>query len=146
MTDMTDPFETPGSGGFIQWEDLWDKKAKRGELLVIIPSRYEEHVPTVNTKDGKKSPCVVADVYVLTDDVEEHETHEFPEQMIFQAMHHRLKGKMNKIVLARLGQGPKKQGQNAPWVLLPVDPGTEDHKLGMEWYAGYQTKNDPFTE
>lgn len=141
-----DPFETPGTGDFIQWEDLFDKKTKTGELLVILPTRYEEDVKTVHSKADKKSPCVVADIHILTEDVQEHDVVSYEDQMIFQAFHHRLKGRMGKIVLARLGQGPKKTGMNPPWVLNAVEPGTADHKRGMEWYAEYQKANDPFNE
>lgn len=146
--DMDDPFDSPGSGEFINWED------HNGELMVFVPLRFEEHIPTVVTKEGKKSPCVVADVYVLTgensldDDGNAQPLGKLYEgQMVFQAFQHRLKGKLpvgtkHSFVLARLGQGPKQPGKNKPWILQDVKDKPEDMKTARAWMAAYRAEQE----
>ena len=143
-----DPFDSPGSGEFIDWEE------HNGALMVFVPLRYEDHIPTINTKEGKKSPCVVADVYVLTGEGAQDEDGNIPKlgrlfegTMVFQAMHHRLKGKLpegnrHSFVLARLTQGPKQPGRNKPWVLADVKDNKEDMKIARAWMAAYRAEQE----
>jgi hypothetical protein len=140
-----DPFDSPGSGEFINWED------HNGALLVFVPKRFEEHIPTAVTKEGSKSPCVVTDVYVLTGDGSKDEDGNaltlgklWEDQMVFQAFQHRLKGKLPengnyRFVLARLGQGPKPgAGKNKPWILIDVKENPDDMKTARAWMAEYR--------
>ena len=156
--DGDDPFDSPGTGEFIDWEE------HNGELMVFVPLRYEDHIPTINTKEGKKSPCVVADVYVLTGEAAQDEDGTIPPlgklfegTMVFQAMHHRLKGKVpgedgrHSFVLARLTQGPKQPGRNKPWVLTDVKDVPADMKIARAWMAAFRkaeaerkANKDPF--
>jgi len=143
-----DPFDSPGSGEFIDWD------SHNGELFVFVPKRFEEHIPTVNTKEGKKSPCVVADVYVLTgDDSVDEDGAALPlgklyeDTMIFQAMQHRLKNKLPengnyRFVLARLTQGPKKPGQNKPWVLKDIKDVPEDMAIARAWLKNFRAAEE----
>lgn len=155
--DRDDPFDSPGSSEFVQWEDHVD------ELIVFVPKRYEAHVQTMHTKPDEKSPCVVADVYVLTGEgALDEEGNElelggfYEEQMIFQAFHHRLKNKLPengrvRFVLARLTQGPKQRGMKPPWILQDVKEVPADMAIGREWFAAFKAaeeakkaKGDPF--
>ncbi len=143
-----DPFDSPGSGEFIDWESL------NGELLVFVPKRFEEHIQTINTKPGEKSPCVVTDVYVLTgDDSQDEDGAALPlgklyeDQMVFQAFQHRLKNKLPeggkyRFVLARLGQGPKQPGRNKPWILQDVKTVPADMAIGRAWMANYRAAEE----
>jgi hypothetical protein len=143
-----DPFDSPGSGEFINWETL------NGELLVFVPKRFEPHIQTINTKAGEQSPCVVTDVYVLTgDDSKDEDGAALPlgklyeDQMVFQAFQHRLKGKLpeddkHRFVLARLGQGPKQPGRNKPWILIDVKDVPADMVIARAWMAAFKAEQE----
>lgn len=144
-----DPFDSPGSGEFINWEE------HNGELLVFVPKRFEEHIPTAVTKEGSKSPCVVADVYVLTgDDSADENGNALPlgklyeDTMVFQAFQHRLKGKLPeggtfRFVLARLGQGPKPgAGKNKPWILIDVKDVPADMVIARAWMTAFRAEQE----
>lgn len=98
----------PPTGG-IDWKD------HDGKLLIIEPLAVEEHVPTVHTKPGEKSPAVRANVYVLTSPTE---ADEFLDTLIFpKLLQGQTRGQVGKKVVGRLGQGVAKPGQSAPWVI-----------------------------
>lgn len=135
IANMEDPFEAPATGAFFDWD------SHNGELLLIVVDEYVDHVPTVHTKPGEKSPAIRADVHVLSGD-DEGASYEgtliFAKVMIPQL-------KKRKMVLARLGQGEKKKGQNAPWDLKDATQTPEDVARGRKWLADHQPK-DPFSE
>lgn len=94
----------PPSGG-ITWED------HNGKLLIIEPLAVESGIQTVHGA----SDAVRANVYVLTgpDTAEE-----FNDTLIFpKLLQGQTRGQIGKKVVGRLGQGMKKPGQNAPWVI-----------------------------
>lgn len=94
----------PPTGG-ITWED------QNGKLLIIEPLSVEAAIETtVGTK-----PAVRANVYVLTGP---HEAEEFMDALVFpKVLQGQLRGQIGKKVVGRLGQGVKKPGQSAPWVI-----------------------------
>lgn len=103
-------FATPAtpSGGL-------DFKELNGSLLLIDVTGVEEHVPTVHTKPGEKSPAVRGDVVIL-DGPKAGERHE--DTLIFpKVLQSQLKTRVGQKVLGRLGQGVAKPGQSAPWQL-----------------------------
>lgn len=102
MSTFTEP-APPGEG--IQWEK------HKGALLLVEPLELEEAVKTVH---GEKD-AVSANVSVI-DGPGAGESYEecliFPAVLVTQT-----KRKIGAKVLGRLGQGNKKPGQNAPWML-----------------------------
>ena len=112
MSDFNDPRQSTG----IQWADL------KGSLLLIKPF---EQLYGVKTSYGE-ADAVRADVIVL--DGDEADT-VYADTLIFPKL---LQSAVrpfiadNGMVLGRLGQGVKKQGQSPPWTLSAA---TEDDKV-----------------
>ena len=108
---MTQQFEdpAPATSSPVPLQEL------NGALLLILVVAYEDHVPTVMTQPGEKSPAVRADVTVL-DGPQAGKVYDntliFPKVFLRQ-----LARSVGKTVLGRLGQGPAKAGQSAPWIL-----------------------------
>lgn len=150
MTDQTntipdDPFAEPATGDFFDWEAHYNKSTKKGDLLVFMVDEYRDHLPTRHTKPGEKSPAIIADIYVLDG---EDEGGVYESTMVFgRVMIPQLKKRVGSIVLARLSQGVPKHGKGSePWELATVEPGTDDHKRAMAWYAEWKAaqEQDPF--
>lgn len=121
----------PGAG--IQWEDL------NGKLLVIEPLSLEEHVPTVHTKPGEKSPAVRANVYALTGP---DTSDDYIDTLIFpKVLQGQTKGLIGQMVCGRLSQGEKKTGQSAPWLILEA---TEDDLNKAQAWDEARTKAPAF--
>lgn len=99
----------PPSGG-ITWED------HNGKLLIVEPLALESDIQTA----FGLSDAVRANVYVLTGP---NEAEEFPDCLIFpKLLQGQTRGQVGKKVVGRLGQGVKKPGQNAPWVISEATP------------------------
>lgn len=123
---MTDPFAAPAapSSGI-------DFKEYNGALLLITVTGVEDHVPTVHTKPGEKSPAVKADVAVLDGP---GKGEEFPDTLIFpKVLQSQLNRRVGQKVLGRLGQGVAKPGQSAPWVLSEATDA--DKQIGMAYLS-----------
>jgi hypothetical protein len=95
-----------------------DFVALHGCLLIVAPTGYEDHIPTVHTEPGEKTPAVRATVTVL-DGAQAgsviEDTLIFPRVLIGQ-----LRSKVGRLVLGRLVQGEAQKGKNAPWRLDPA--------------------------
>lgn len=119
-------FATPAapSGGL-------DFKELNGSLLLIEVLSVEEHVPTVHTKPGEKSPAVRANIVIL-DGAQAGEKHD--DTLIFpKILQSQLKGRVGQKVLGRLGQGVAKPGQSAPWQLAEAT--AEEIAKAEAWVA-----------
>lgn len=122
-----------------------DFKQLLGALLVIDVISVEEHVPTVHTKPGEKSPAVKADVYVL-DGAQQGE--EYPSTLIFpRILQSQLGRSVGQKVIGRLTQGSAKPGQSAPWMLEEATDA--DNAAGEKWLASqksasFATAQPPF--
>lgn len=113
----------PGAG--INWEEL------NGKLLIIEPLSLEEHVPTVHTKPGEKSPAVRANVHALTGP---DTSDDYIDTLIFpKVLQGQTKGLIGEKICGRLGQGEKKPGQSAPWLILEAT--AEDLEKAEAWEA-----------
>jgi hypothetical protein len=94
----------PPSGGI-----TWDEH--KGNLIIVEPLEVVTGIKTVHGD----SDAVRANVYVLTgpDTAEE-----FNDTLIFpKLLQSQTRGQIGKKVVGRLGQGMKKPGQNAPWLI-----------------------------
>ena len=126
-----DPFDSPATSEFVDWETI------NGELIVLV---VEEYVKEISTVHGD-NPAIKADLHVLTGELAGES---FEGTLIFgRSMIPQLKKRVGKIVLARLGQGAKQKGKNAPWIL--EDASAEDRKIGREWYEARKNR-DPFSD
>ena len=127
---MTDPFDGPASSTGISWEDI------KGRLLLITPHSQEEGIKTAHGD----AAAVRADVVVLDGPdapTEYSDTLIFPKVLQGQVRKNCGTGRMN---LGRLGQGNKKPGQSAPWML--GDPDDADKAVARDYLA--QSVKTPF--
>lgn len=114
------PFAAPApAAGGITWETL------NGALLIIEPHAVEEGIQTVHGS----ATAVRATVHVV-DGHTAGEIHE--DTLIFpKVLTGQLRTRIGQRVLGRLGQGNKKPGQSAPWVLQEATP--QDIQAGTEY-------------
>lgn len=121
---MTDPFNSPASGGKFSAAD------HKGKLLLITPKSYETGITTTfGEKDAVKADVVVVNEANPGDSEEIADALLFGGVLIGQTKSYVGKG----LVLGRLNQGTAKKGQNAPWVL--DDPTDEDKVAGRAYLA-----------
>jgi hypothetical protein len=119
---MSDDFDSPGSVTGVEWAEL------NGRLLLIQPHSNEE----VDTVHGR-SKAVRADIVVLDGPgaPEEYiDTLIFPKVVSGQVRTNVGTGRRN---LGRLGQGNKKPGQSAPWIL--ADPTDADKAIARQYLS-----------
>jgi hypothetical protein len=102
-------FATPATSSSIDFQQL------KGSLLMVKVIFLEEHIPTAVTKPGERSPAIRADVTVLDGP---HAGEHYADTLIFpKVLQSQLRSRVGQLVLGRLGQGPAKPGQSAPWQL-----------------------------
>lgn len=82
-----------------------------GHLLVIEPL---EHAASIVTSNGPRD-AIRATVHDITTSTTHTDMLIFPKVLVGS-----LKGRIGQRVLATLGKGTAKPGQNAPWVLLDM--------------------------
>ncbi len=125
MSDFADPSTSSG----IAWADL------KGSLLLVKP---HEQITGIKTSYGE-SDAVRADVIVLDGD---HEGTEYLGTYIFpKVLQSQLKPRIGQMVLGRLGQGHKKDGQSPPWTLSTA---TDDEKKVGKAYLDRTAADTPF--
>ena len=124
----------PGDGDKLPLDEL------KGALLYIDVEKETDTIVTVHG-DATAIQCKVA---VLDGD---HKGETFDDVLIFpkvlkSQLRPAIKG--DDAVLARLGQGEKKPGKNAPWILVP--PTGDDGKVGLAYEATLAEgrEEDPF--
>jgi hypothetical protein len=118
---MSNPFAAPAASAGITWADL------DGLLLLIEPLAEETGIPTVHGE----AKAVRANVTVL-DGPNAGERHD--DTLIFpKILQSQVRPKIGEKVLGRLGQGNKKPGQSAPWILNEATPA--DVQIGVNWLA-----------
>jgi hypothetical protein len=115
------PFSAPATSSGISWADL------DGLLLMIEPLSEETGIPTVHGE----AKAIRANVVVL-DGPNAGERHD--DTLVFpKVLSSQLRPKIGEKVLGRLGQGQKKPGQSAPWIL---NEATEaDVQIGVAYLA-----------
>jgi hypothetical protein len=122
-----DMFDGPSSSTGIKWEDI------NGRLLLITPHSVEVGIKT----SFGDTDAVRADVTVLDGPdapTDYRDTLIFPKVLQGQVRSNAGTGRMN---LGRLGQGNKKPGQSAPWML--GDPTDADKQVARAHLAKTQT-------
>lgn len=127
---MSSPFQQPAQGG----DRLPDLHELIGNLILIKVIEYRQGILTAAY--GEKD-AVACDVHVLDG---KHGGEVFGNTLLFQGA---LIGSLKPAaggqpVLARLGQGVAKPGQNAPWVLNPFTE--QDAALAGPYWTAYQAK------
>jgi hypothetical protein len=120
----------PGTpGGNFEYEPL------NGALLLIDVIKVEDHIPTMHTKPGEKSPAVRCDLYVLDG---AHAGDEHIDSLIFpKILQAQLRRSVGQRILGRLGQGERQPGKNPPWTLREATSG--DYATADRWVASRRT-------
>lgn len=102
--------------------------------LVVIPIQWEADVPTEYSKVGETSPCIRANVADLS------AVGGVP--VIYRGvmwwnafLQGGLKRQIGQTILARMTQGQKSPGKNAPWQLLDIMTETEWVNFAESWLA-----------
>lgn len=109
-----------GTGDSISWEE------NKGALLMIKPTGTEE-----TTTEYGETTVVVADIVVLDGP---NEGTKYEQNWIFpKVLQSQTKKYINtgQIALGRLGQGEKKPGKSAPWMLQDFTP--QDAELAQAY-------------
>lgn len=124
MTDTFDDFVQPAApGNPVEWATL------RGHLLVMQVLEAIDHVPTVHTAPGEKSPAVRVNLYVLDGP---HAGEDHDNTLVFGvALRGQLAPNVGRKVIGRLSQGQASPGKSAPWLLAQATDA--DMAAAREW-------------
>ncbi|AWY06530.1 hypothetical protein HOT45_gp28 [Gordonia phage Trine] len=124
--NSADPFAAPtgGGDGARITDDL-------NQALLIRPTEYIEHIQTSNTKPGEKSDAVRADWIVLTGpNAGQVRSGSLIFQKVLKAELKRIIGSAQPMMVAWLGLGEARGGNNAPYIFGAADDQTR--ALAME--------------
>jgi hypothetical protein len=126
---VTDDFASPSSSSGIDLSSL------KGALLVVEVLSVEEHVPTVHTPAGEKSPAIRANVSVIDGP---RAGDDYIDVLLFpKVLQGQLRTHVGEKVLGRLGQkAPTSPGKNAAWAL---DQATEEDRAKARAYTAQRT-------
>jgi hypothetical protein len=143
-----DPFAEPIQSDFLD-EDA--KNAIEGALVAVEVLEYDPDRPTKVSKEGKKSPCVTVNLFVLDGD---HAGLTYDETLLYGAV---LPGLLKKHagtgqpVLGRWEKGDPNPNfpKFRPWTIKSVKDDAAAMKVGMAWYEKREAekqaaKQDPF--
>lgn len=127
---QADPFATPAPpGGSVDFNVL------NNCLLMFEVHRVEDHVPTVHTKPGEKSPAVAATVHIIDGPMAGQV---IDSALIFpKILQSQLSPRVGAKVLGRLFQGQGKPGQSPPWTLAEATP--QDRAAALEYLNRLQS-------
>lgn len=108
-----DDFVQPAApGNPVEWATL------KGSLLVMEVLEAIDHIPTVHTMAGEKTPAVRVNLYVLDGP---HQGQDRDGALVFpKALQGQLTTNVGRKVIGRLSQGQATPGKSAPWLLAPA--------------------------
>lgn len=100
-----------------QQGDLFQPSDCLGHTMIVAPTEFIEHIQTVNTKPGEKSPAIRVNVVDFAD----------PDNPViyrgalwFGVISGNLRRQVGSFLAGRMGQGQASPGRNAPWQLDDV--------------------------
>lgn len=115
VDEVIDPFDDPGSGRKVEWEEL------RGKLLLIYPRKLEENVPT---QDYGEKEAIRGDLTVLDGPTGPDELRDI---LVFPlALQGQLRANVGtgRPCLGRLGGGskdPRATREEKAWRMMPAN-------------------------
>lgn len=107
------PLDAPQAMG-----DMLNQADCLGHTMIVAPTEFIDHIPTVNTKPGEKSPAVRVNVVDFADDP--HNPTIYRGVLWFGVISGPLKRQIGQFLASRMGQGQASPGRNAPWQLVDV--------------------------
>lgn len=120
---MSFEFAAPTAGS----SDSLSPKDIEGHLLVVEPVEY---VPAITTAFGEKDAIKVT-VHDITAQTTSHDVLWFSGNLIRV-----LKGNIGKKILAVMGKGQPKAGQQPPWILVDASANPEAGKAATAYLTG----------
>jgi len=100
-----------------QQGDLFQPSDCLGHTMIVAPTEFIDHIQTVNTKPGEKSPAIRVNVVDFAD----------PDAPVvyrgalwFGIISGVLRRNVGSFLAGRMGQGQASPGRNAPWQLNDV--------------------------
>jgi hypothetical protein len=102
--------------------DMFSQADCLGHTMIVAPTEYIDHIPTVNTKPGEKSPAIRVN---LVDFVDPDNPVVYRGVLWFGVMAGSLRRSISEFLAARMGQGTASPGRNAPWQLIDVTGETD---------------------
>lgn len=109
-------FDQPGpaQGDSFEWS------AHQGRLLMIEVIEVIDHVPTVHTQPGEKSPAIRANITLIDGLLVGKVARD---ALVFpKVLQGQLRRSVGRKVLGRLGQGTPTPGKSAAWELAEATP------------------------
>jgi hypothetical protein len=103
------PLEAPQPQG-----DMLNQKDCLGHTMIVAPTEFIDHIQTVNTKPGEKSPAIRVNV---VDFVNPDQPVIYRGVLWFGVISGNLRRQVGSFVAGRMGQGQANPGKNAPWQL-----------------------------
>lgn len=106
------PLEAPAQQG-----DMLNQADCLGHTMIVAPTEFIDHIQTVNTKPGEKSPAIRVNVVDFAS----------PDQPVvyrgvlwFGVISGNLRRQVGSFLAGRMSQGQASPGRNAPWQLDDV--------------------------
>ena len=100
-----------------QMGDLLNQADCLNHTMIVAPTEFIEHIPTVNTKPGEKSPAIRVNV---VDFVDPNAPVVYRGVLWFGVISGSLRRQIGSFLASRMGQGTASPGRNAPWQLIDV--------------------------
>jgi hypothetical protein len=100
-----------------QMGDLLNQSDCLNHTMIVAPTEFIEHIPTVNTKPGEKSPAIRVNV---ADFVDPNNVVIYRGVLWFGVISGSLRRQIGSFLASRMGQGTASPGRNAPWQLVDV--------------------------
>lgn len=107
------PLEAPQQMG-----DLLNQADCLNHTMIVAPTEFIEHIPTVNTKPGEKSPAIRVNVADFHADPNNPTI--YRGVLWFGVISGNLRRQIGAFVAGRMGQGQASPGRNAPWQLQDI--------------------------
>jgi hypothetical protein len=100
-----------------QQGDLFQPADCLGHTMIVAPTEFIEHLQTVNTKPGEKSPAIRVNV---VDFAAPDAPVVYRGALWFGVISGNLRRQVGSFLAGRMGQGQASPGRNAPWQLDDV--------------------------
>jgi hypothetical protein len=102
-----------------------------GHTMIVAPTEYIDHLPTVNTKPGQKSPAIRC--HIVDFAVDPHNPTVYRGVLWFGVITNSMRRDVGKLLACRMGQGQATQGNNPPWQLVDVTQEAEWMAFMNNW-------------
>lgn len=101
-----------------QQGDMLSQADCLNHTMIVAPTEFIEHIQTVNTKPGEKSPAIRVNVADFSADP--HNPTIYRGVLWFGVISGALRRQIGSFIACRMGQGAASPGRNAPWQLIDI--------------------------